>query len=89
MAVSELLQNAVEHAKASRIRVVISEGAGAISIDVIDDGAGLPEGFTMESAGLGLQIVESLVQNEARGNFRLLPSEGHGTAARIEVRAVT
>ena len=87
MAVSELLQNAVEHAKAARIRVVISEGAGAISIDVIDDGAGLPEGFTMESAGLGLQIVESLVQNEARGAFRLLPSEGHGTSARIEVRA--
>ncbi|MEY4137615.1 MAG: hypothetical protein RL205_1743 [Actinomycetota bacterium] len=87
MAVSELLQNAVEHAKAARIRVVISEGAGAIGIDVIDDGAGLPDGFTMESAGLGLQIVESLVQNEARGTFRLLPSEGHGTAARIEVRA--
>jgi two-component sensor histidine kinase len=87
MAVSELLQNAVEHARASRIRVVISEGAGAISIDVIDDGAGLPEGFTMESAGLGLQIVESLVQNEARGAFRLMPNEGHGTLARIEVRA--
>ena len=87
MAVSELLQNAVEHAKASRIRVVISEGAGGISIDVIDDGAGLPATFTMESAGLGLQIVESLVQNEARGNFRLMAGDGNGTAARIEVRA--
>lgn len=87
MAVSELLQNAVEHAQAARIRVVISEGAGLISIDVIDDGTGLPEGFTMASAGLGLQIVESLVQNEARGHFTLLPSEGQGTSARIEVRA--
>ena len=87
MAVSELLQNAVEHAHAARIRVVIGEGAGGISIDVIDDGTGLPEGFTMASAGLGLQIVESLVQNEARGHFTLLPSEGQGTSARIEVRA--
>ncbi len=87
MAVSELLQNAVEHANAAHIRVVIAEGAGGISIDVIDDGTGLPEGFTVESAGLGLQIVESLVHNEARGNFRLMPSDGHGTSARIEVRS--
>lgn len=87
MAVSELLQNAVEHAKAAQIRVVISEGAGVIGIDIIDDGAGLPEGFTMEMAGLGLQIVESLVQNEARGAFRLIAGGGHGTSARIEVRA--
>jgi len=87
MAVSELLQNAVEHANAARIQVVISEAAGEISIDIIDDGDGLPAGFTMESAGLGLQIVESLVQNEARGSFRLVPHNGHGTAARIQVRA--
>jgi two-component sensor histidine kinase len=86
MAVSELLQNAVEHAKAARIRVVIGEAGGAITIDVIDDGIGLPAGFSMESTGLGLQIVESLVQSEARGSFRLLPGEGHGTAARIEVK---
>lgn len=87
MAVSELLQNAVEHAQASRIRVQISEAAGGITIDVIDDGVGLPQDFTMECAGLGLQIVESLVQNEARGAFRLMPGEGRGTVARIEVRA--
>lgn len=85
MAISELLQNAVEHASAQRIIVRLRESDGDAVLEVCDDGVGLPEGFTIEGAGLGLQIVESLVAGEARGSFVLESVESGGTCARLRV----
>lgn len=54
-----------------------------ISIEVEDDGAGLPDGFNAQKDGnLGLNIVNTLVVSDLRGAFEIKPSaDGHGTCA--------
>ncbi len=70
MVLAELVQNAVEHGFASRGGQVCVEvdrsapdrdGRAELHLTVRDDGAGLPAGFDAADAGLGTQIVRSLV----------------------------
>ena len=52
----------------------------------MDDGRGLPEGFTLEgSTNLGLSIVRTLVESELGGRLALGPARGSGTRAEIDV----
>ena len=45
-------------------------------VRVIDDGAGLPDGFDLDqSTGLGLSIVRTLVTSELGGSIRLWSGE--------------
>jgi two-component sensor histidine kinase len=85
MCVSELLHNAVEHASASQITVRLASQESAVSVEVCDDGTGLPAGFTVQGAGLGLQIVQSLATGELRGTFTMAVSPDGGTCAVIRV----
>ena len=73
---TELLQNAVEHAFADgtsvkspgRISVRLSNDPDTLSIEVRDTGVGLPEGFSLSSSNsLGLSIVRTLVTTELGG----------------------
>ncbi len=85
--VNELVQNAVEHAfgEAGRgtITVRLSEEDDIVQISIIDDGIGLPEGFTVDGAdSLGLQIVRTLVQDDLKGELELR-NGGEGTKAVI------
>ncbi len=88
MAVSELVQNAAEHASASRIVVTLGRTEGpersSLHLLVRDDGVGLPPGFDPENAGLGLSIVMSLVRGDLHGTCDLQGSE-HGTEVRVSV----
>ncbi len=83
--VNELLQNALEHAFQGRTsgRVVINLGRSPEEIIVLvqDDGVGLPPEHTH---GLGLEIAETLVQDDLRGRikFNRLP---HGTEVSIRL----
>jgi len=57
---------------------------------VVDDGVGLPEGFSLDAvAGLGLSIVRTLVTSELNGTIVLERSDGEGdrpgTVVRIDV----
>jgi two-component sensor histidine kinase len=57
-----------------------------LRVDVIDDGAGLPEGFDLErSANLGLQIVRTLAVTELGGRLAMSPRPGGGTRATLHV----
>ncbi len=87
MCVSELLQNAVEHAHASAIAVHIEHRGHDLVVAIEDDGRGLPDDFDVEHAGLGLQIVESLSTGELRGTFALFRGESGGTRAEIRLSA--
>jgi two-component sensor histidine kinase len=60
---------------------------GELVVEVIDDGIGLPAGFTLESSrGLGLSIVQALVSGELGGSMELGPSgDGGGTHVRLRV----
>ncbi len=85
MVLTELVQNAVEHAFRTgpgRIDVRIERTEDELSLRVEDDGRGLPDGFDLAaSTRLGLQIVRTLVEGELRGSIVLEPRAGVGTQA--------
>ena len=90
MTLTELVQNAVEHAypdgRSGAIDVLVERSADRLAVDVVDDGAGLPEGFDLQaSTRLGLQIVRTLVAGELGGTLVLEPQSAGGTRARLSV----
>lgn len=90
MVLTELVQNAIEHAFAAGESgtVTISSERSARWLDVIisDDGRGLPKDFSVESSdSLGLQIVRTLVSAELDGSIGLRPGADIGTDAILRV----
>jgi two-component sensor histidine kinase len=88
LAVNELIQNAVEHAFVGRdrgaIAIKLTQDGEHLSIEVTDDGVGFPADFGAAPArSLGLQIVETLVEEDLKGEFVL--SNGRGTRALIRI----
>jgi two-component sensor histidine kinase len=80
---NELIANAIEHGFEGRKRGEIRIGAALadnqIVVRVADDGAGLPEGFSMqttEGLGLGLQLVSSLVRSDLHGAVDIFRTTG-------------
>jgi two-component system, sensor histidine kinase PdtaS len=86
MILAELIQNAVEHAFIDRggtVTVALKREDPTLLVTVRDNGAGLPEGFSLESSKtLGLQIVRTLLL-ELAGEIRLR-SEG-GTTVELSI----
>jgi two-component sensor histidine kinase len=76
LVLTELVQNAVEHAfgerDAGRVEVTAARANGRLTISVVDDGVGLPPGFSADASDrLGLQIVRTLVAAEMGGSMEL------------------
>lgn len=75
MVITELVQNAIEHAfdpSATRRRVTIRAERSARWLDVVvaDDGQGLPADFSLQNPQhLGLQIVNTLISAELDGSL--------------------
>jgi two-component system, sensor histidine kinase PdtaS len=83
MAVTELLQNAAEHAfpdgEPGTIQLVAERDGVDLVVRVCDNGNGLPEGFDPASSeGLGLQIVRTLVTSELGGSLEMGPAGAEG-----------
>ncbi len=90
MVLTELIQNAVEHAfprgQSGDVVVAASRTSKWLDVTVRDNGRGLPPGFTLESSDrLGLQIVRTLVAAELRGSLELVPRSTGGTEAVVRV----
>jgi two-component sensor histidine kinase len=91
MVITELVQNAIEHAfdgSAEPGFVTIRSERSARWLDVVvhDDGRGLPEGFSLEKADrLGLQIVRTLVSAELDGSLGMHASPTGGTDVVLRV----
>ena len=85
VALTELVQNAVEHAfpngRAGHVAVELERSADRVSMSVADDGVGMAGGGLAE-ARLGLHIVRSLVE-ELDGKLEVL--SGGGTRAEISI----
>lgn len=71
---TELLQNAVDHAFAGEreqpgnVVISLANDGTNLAVRVVDDGGGLPAGFSLDGAtGLGLSIVRTLVTTELGG----------------------
>jgi two-component sensor histidine kinase len=79
LAVNELIQNAVEHAFVDRnqgvIAIKLTQDRKHLSVEVTDDGVGFPVSYDGRGAAparsLGLQIVETLVEEDLKGEFTL------------------
>jgi two-component system, sensor histidine kinase PdtaS len=91
MVITELVQNAIEHAfdpEASQGSVTIRAERSARWLDVVvhDNGHGLPEGFNVEKSDrLGLQIVRTLVSAELDGSLRMYDASTGGTDVVLRV----
>ena len=75
MVLAEVVQNALEHGYRvprlnAEVVIGVERSARSLDIRVVDDGVGLPHGFSLEKgAGLGLQIVRTLVDAELLGSI--------------------
>jgi len=87
LALTELVTNAVEHGLAGKadgeVEIVAKRTAELLSVKVRDNGSGLPEGKV--GAGLGTQIVRTLIQGELGGTIDWHTLVGRGTEVTIEV----
>ncbi|MDH6677678.1 two-component sensor histidine kinase/PAS domain-containing protein [Rhodococcus sp. LBL1] len=90
MVLTELVQNAIEHAfepgEPGTVYLRADRSARWLDVVIHDDGRGLPEGFSLEKSDrLGLQIVRTLVGAELGGSLGLHPSADGGTDAVLRV----
>jgi two-component system, sensor histidine kinase PdtaS len=90
MVLTELVQNALEHAFApgqgGTVVVEVARSARHLDIVIRDDGRGLPAGFSLERTDrLGLQIVRTLVESELRGSLSLRRGTLTGTEAVLRI----
>jgi two-component sensor histidine kinase len=88
LVISELLQNAVEHGFEERssgtIIVCLEDEGDEVCIEITDDGEGLPPGFDLaQVSSLGLQIVQTLVQEDLGGSFEIRSEGGVQVAVRF------
>jgi two-component sensor histidine kinase len=84
---NELISNAVEHGfkrrRRGKVAVRLNAQAETVTVEVRDDGVGLPPGFDVKAnePGLGLQIARTMVAKDLSGELEL--SSGEGTTARV------
>ncbi len=88
LVLTELVQNAVEHAfppgTSGRVEVDARRQRGRLHVTVADDGVGLPPGFDPDASDrLGLSIVRTLVGAELGGGLDLRPGPDRGTLAAV------
>lgn len=86
LVINELLQNAIEHGfgeqSSGSVSLRLEESNGRITIEVTDNGAGLPSDFDLHRTGsMGLNIVQVLVRDDLKGEFTL--SGGNGVTATV------
>lgn len=89
--INELIQNALEHAFRGRpaglVEVHIDTDDDHITLQVLDDGNGLPPAFDPQTNGnLGLELVRTLARDDLNGEFTMVSEGGTRAVVRIPVR---
>lgn len=85
MVLTELVQNAAEHAfgpDGGRVTLAVNRIRGRVRLRVSDDGRGLPDDFD-PTLSLGLSIVSTLVRGELAGDLSYESPPGGGTSVTI------
>ncbi|MGI9021674.1 MAG: sensor histidine kinase [Acidimicrobiales bacterium] len=97
VALTELLQNAVEHgypdgwrsSQAGRVVVSFVNDGTELVVTVRDDGVGLPYDFSVDGPSLGLTIVRTLVTHELGGSIMMSTDGGTVAELRLPIAAGT
>jgi two-component sensor histidine kinase len=98
LVLTELLQNALQHglagwrgsAAGGSVLVSAARNSAQLTVSVEDNGAGLPDGFSLDgTTSLGLQIVRTLVETELGGRLTIAPRSGGGTAVVVDLPITT
>jgi two-component sensor histidine kinase len=87
MVLTELIQNAVQHAfalRGGRVTIAVNRIRGRLRLRVSDDGVGLPAGFSPTDS-LGLSIVSTLVESELGGRLEFHSRPEAGTTVVMEL----
>ena len=75
VALVELVQNAVDHARpgaGASVEVEVARDHRDLIVRVCDDGVGVPDGFSLDrDAGLGLAIVRTFVVSDLGGTITI------------------
>ena len=86
LVLTELIHNALEHglgASGDLVELRINRQAASMVITVTDNGAGIPNDFSLElNTNLGLQIVQTLTKNELAGKIEFI-KQNIGTQVQI------
>lgn len=90
--VTELVANAVEHGLADRpngvVTVRLCEGAAGVTLEVRDDGKGIPEGFDPDRDGhLGTELILRLARRHLKGDVSY--TRDQGTVVRVTLPGAT
>ena len=94
LVLTELLQNALQHGLGrpagpvldGMLEVTAHRSPSQLTVTVMDNGAGLPENFDLNStSSLGLQIVRTLVVGELGGSLEIIPRQGGGTRVQVSL----
>jgi len=91
MVITELVQNAIEHAfdtgtPAGSVTIRADRSARWLDVVIHDDGKGLPEGFNLEKSDRpGLQIVRTQVSSVLDGSMEMSAAPGGGTDVVLQV----
>jgi two-component sensor histidine kinase len=76
LVLTELIHNALEHGLSTSgdlVELRINRQAASMTITVTDNGAGIPNDFSLElNTNLGLQIVQTLTKNELAGKIEFI-----------------
>ena len=86
LVLTELIHNALEHGlsiSGDLVELRINRQAASMTITVTDNGAGIPNDFSLElNTNLGLQIVQTLTKNELAGKIEFI-KQNIGTQVQI------
>jgi two-component system LytT family sensor kinase len=90
--VQPLVENAIRHgisprASGGTVKVLAERGPNELEIRVVDDGVGLPSGWTLEtSSGMGLSVTrERIVGTHPNGGSRFSVRSRSGGGTQVEI----
>lgn len=93
LVLNELISNSLKHAypgkSRGRLNIKVFQADGLVHLEIKDDGTGLPDGFAVDpnGAGLGLSLVQGLVENQLQGSFQLQGNGGVRALVTFPARA--
>ena len=83
-AAQEGITNALRHGEARRVQVTLRGGGAGVTLEVVDDGRGLPPEGLQRTGHYGLRWLDERAQ-ALRGHLAIGPAEPHGTRLTLEL----